>query len=76
MLINRVIPGMASPALIPREYTYADINIIVVIAEIVVAVSGTGEQAELEIADIDGNTERVRKSGPFIIVPREIDRRE
>jgi hypothetical protein len=67
---------MTSPALIPREDTYADIEVIVVVAEVIVVVSRTGEQAELEIADIDGNAERVRKSGPFIIVPREIDRRE
>ena len=67
MLINRVIPRMASSALIPREDTYADIEVIVVVAEVVVAVARTGEQAELKIADIDGNAERVRKPGPFII---------
>lgn len=76
VLINRVVPIIVMPAFVPREYTYADIEIIVIIPEVVVAVTRIGEQAELQVADIDDNAERVRKSGPFIIVPREIDRGE
>jgi len=52
MFINRVIPGMATFALEPRENAYADIEVIVVITKVEVAVSRTGEQIELKCADI------------------------
>jgi hypothetical protein len=44
---------MAALALKPRVNADADVDVIVVIAEVVMAVTWIGEQAELQPADVD-----------------------
>jgi hypothetical protein len=58
MLINRVVPVMVSLHS-PREDA-TDIDVIVIV--IIVAVTRTGERAELKVADIDDNAGG--RSGP------------
>lgn len=76
MHIDRVIPRVSLLELKPRENADADIDAIVIIAEVIVAVLRTGEQAELQVAEIDGDAECVGKTRARIDMPGKINRRE
>ena len=73
--VKRIIPCMSSLVFIPWINTETQIDITVIITEEIVSIKRVAEKAELQVAQVNYNTQRIRIPRQSIITPREIYRR-